>query len=186
MGVVRTGECWIIAAMSALAATPRTLWFVLAAACAGLVVASLVLTGWLDLHPCHLCIFQRLSYMLLALLFLAAGLLAARPVARWFGFLALPLAGCGAGVALYQSWLQWQPPGSISCMGGQPSLIERLVEWLGQIQPELFLATGFCEEAELTILKLSLANWSALGFIACLGLGYLAWRPRRERRIFKT
>jgi disulfide bond formation protein DsbB len=69
-------------------------------------------------------------------------------------------------VATYQSWLQAQPPGSISCVGGEPGLIERLVEWLGQQLPELFLATGFCEEAELSILGLSLANWALLSFAA--------------------
>jgi disulfide bond formation protein DsbB len=53
-------------------------------------------------------------------------------------------------------------------MAGEPSQIERLVEWLGQLQPELFLATGFCEEAELSILGLSLANWALVSFSAFL------------------
>jgi disulfide bond formation protein DsbB len=166
--------------------SPRGLWLLLATGCAGLVVASLVLTSWQNLHPCHLCIFQRLAYLLLACIGLVAGLLVPRPAARWVGFLALPLAATGLAVAAYQSWLQAQPPGSVSCMGGDPGLIERVVEWLGQLSPELFLATGFCEEAELTILKLSLANWSALGFAACLVLGYRAWRPVPERRLFKS
>jgi disulfide bond formation protein DsbB len=166
--------------------TPRRLWLLLAAVCAGLAGASLALTAWLNLHPCHLCIFQRLLYLLLAGVGLAAGLLLPRPVARWIGFLSLPLAAGGVATAAYQSWLQAQPPGSISCAVGEPGLIARLVEWLGQLQPELFLATGFCEEVELTILKLSLANWSVLGFAACLALGYRAWRPIRERRLFKS
>ena len=166
--------------------SPRTLWLILAGGSAGLVIASLVLTAWQNLHPCHLCIFQRLLYMLLAGIGLAAGLLQPRPVGRWVGFFSLPLAAWGLGVASYQSWLQMQPPGSISCVGGNPSLIERWVEWLGSISPELFLATGFCEEAEMTILGLSLAQWSVLGFAACLFLAYRAWRPARERRIFRT
>jgi disulfide bond formation protein DsbB len=165
--------------------TPRQLWLSLAALSAGLAGASLVLTLWLDLQPCHLCIFQRLLYLLLAGIGLAAGLLPRR-AARWVGFLALPLAAAGLAVAAYQSWLQAQPPGSISCVGGEPGLIEGLVESLGQLQPELFLATGFCEQVDLTILKLSLANWSVLGFAACLALGYLAWRPIRERRLFRS
>lgn len=172
--------------MQAPTFSPRTLWLILAGGCTSLVVASLVLTAWQNLHPCHLCIFQRLLYMLLAGIGLAAGLLQPRPVGRWVGFFSLPLAAWGLGVAGYQSWLQMQPPGSISCVGGNPSLIERWVEWLGGISPELFLATGFCEEAEMTILGLSLAQWSVLGFAACLILAYRAWRPARERRIFRT
>jgi protein dithiol:quinone oxidoreductase len=166
--------------------TPRQIWLLLAGLCAVLVVASLVLTTWFSLHPCHLCIFQRLVYLLLAAVGLMAGLLAPRPATRWVGFLALPLAAGGLMVAVYQTWLQAQPAGSVSCVGGNPGLLERLVEWLGHWQPELFLATGFCADVEMTILKLSLANWSVLGFTACLVLAYRAWRPIPERRLFKS
>ncbi len=165
--------------------TPRRLWLLMAGAAAVLTVASLALTAWQNLHPCHLCIFQRLLYLLLAGVGLVAGLLAPRPAARRVGFLAIPLAAGGLAVALYQSWLQAQPAGSVSCVGGELGLIERLVEWLGQLRPELFLATGFCEEVEMTILKLSLANWSVLGFAVCLALAYRAWRPIPERRLFR-
>ena len=166
--------------------TSRDLWLILAAFCAVIAIASLVLTSWLNLHPCHLCIFQRLLYMLLAGVGLAAGLLAPRPAARWAGIASMPLAATGLAVALYQTWLQMQPPGSVSCVGSDPGWIERLVEWLARLQPELFLATGFCEQAEWTLLKLSLANWSVLGFSLCLVLGYRAWRTPPERRIFRT
>jgi disulfide bond formation protein DsbB len=164
---------------------PRGLWLLLAATCAGVFVVSLVLTAWHDLNPCHLCIFQRLVYLLLAVIALAAGWLLPNPAGRWIGFFTIPMAAGGVAVAVYQSWLQWQPPGSVNCVGGDPSLIESLVESLGGLLPELFLATGFCEEAELTILGLTLANWSALGFSACLALAYRAWRPIPERRLFR-
>ena len=109
---------------------PRTLWLALAAGGAALALASLVLTSWLGLHPCHLCIFQRLLFMLIAALSLAA-LALAGPRSRWLsGGLVLGLAALGVVVASYQTWLQAQPPGSISCVGGQPGLIERLVEGL--------------------------------------------------------
>lgn len=166
--------------------TPRRLWALLTLFCAGLFVASLVLTAWHDLHPCHLCIFQRLLYLLLAGIGLFAWTLSPHPAGRWAGFLVLPVAAGGLAVAAYQSWLQWQPPGSISCVGGEPGLIERLVESLGRGVPELFLATGFCDEAELVIFGLTLANWSALGFAACLALAYRAWRPMPERRLFRS
>lgn len=134
-------------------------------AATALVAGSLILSARLDLHPCHLCIFQRLLFIKLAFL----GLLAFFLSGLWqklAGALTLPLSAVGLGVATYQSWLQAQPPDSISCVGGEPGLIERLVEWLGQQVPELFLATGFCEEAELSILGLSLANWALLSFAA--------------------
>jgi protein dithiol:quinone oxidoreductase len=141
----------------------RFIWLFIALAAIFLVLGSLVLTVWLDLHPCHLCIFQRILFMLIALLALLAFFVSG-VAGRVAGFVNLPIAGLGVGVAAYQTWLQAQPPGSISCVAGEPSLIERLVEWLGQLSPELFLATGFCEEAELSILGLSLAHWSLLSF----------------------
>jgi disulfide bond formation protein DsbB len=153
--------------------TSRFLWLSLAMAAAGLVAGSLILTAWLDLHPCHLCIFQRLLFMKLVVL----GLLAFFLAGAWrklAGALTLPIAALGIGVASYQSWLQAQLPGSISCVAGEPGMIERLVEWLGQRMPELFLATGFCEEKELEILGLSLANWALVSFSAFLVLALWA------------
>ncbi len=164
--------------------TPRILWSLLAAGCFALVTASLVLTHWLDLHPCHLCIFQRLLFMALAMSGSLAAWQASRMAGRIAGLLTLPLAAGGIGVAAYQSWLQAQPAGSISCMAGEPGLIEGVVEWLGQRVPQLFLATGFCEQAELTVLGMTLANWALAAFIACLlaaAGALLRDRPARSR-----
>ncbi|WPL17003.1 disulfide bond formation protein B [Thiorhodovibrio winogradskyi] len=167
---------------------PRPVWILLALITAATALASLVLTPWLDLDPCHLCIFERTLFMLLALL---ATLTAAlwRPdwrrfVARASALLFLALAALGSGVAAYQSWLQWQPVDTISCIGGPPGPIERLVEWLGQQMPALFLASGFCEDTELVILGLSLANLAFVVFGAALAAGIWAlwrgWRPSQE------
>lgn len=167
--------------------TPRLTWTLLAFTTAAVALASLILTPWLGLEPCHLCIFQRTLFMLMALL---AGLTTALSHPGWRGLgarlsalLFLGLAALGSGVAADQSWLQWQPMGDVSCIGGQPGLIERLVEWLGQQMPSLFLASGFCEDKQLVILGLSLANWAFLVFVAALAAGAWAlwrgWRPTR-------
>lgn len=168
--------------MSLRSLSPRILWLLLGGASLLLVIASLVLTATLDLHPCHLCIFQRLLFMLLGVLGMLAAWRAERRSGMAIGLSIPPLAAWGAGVAAYQSWLQAQPAGSISCMSGAPSLIERLVEWLGQIQPDLFLATGFCEEAELVILGMTLANWSLLAFAASLIVAVRALLSTRRAR----
>ena len=148
----------------------RTVWLGIGLVAAGLATASLVLTPWLDLHPCHLCIFQRLLFMLLAAAALTA---AAGHCERAAGGLVGLLAAAGIVTAGYQSWLQLQEAGSVSCVGGDPDLVERVVEALGQVSPTLFLATGFCADEELVILGLSLANWAFLAFLACLAAA--AW-----------
>jgi disulfide bond formation protein DsbB len=160
---------------------PRPIWSLLAVGSVALVAGSFVLTDWFNLHPCHLCIFQRLLFMKLGVLFLLAAWLSPRRAAAWAGLLSLPVAAGGITVAAYQSWLQLQPPGSVSCMSSEPSMIERLVEWLGRIQPDLFLATGFCEEAELSILGLSLANWALVSFTGFFGAS--VWALLRGRKV---
>lgn len=146
----------------------------MAGGCALAVASSFVLTDWLALNPCHLCIFQRLLFMMLTVLALGAGLAGAGGLGRLLGIVTLPVSASGVGVAAYQSWLQLQPPGSVSCVAGTPGVIERWVEWLGQQAPTLFMATGFCEDEGALILGLSLANWAFVGFALCLGAGVLA------------
>jgi disulfide bond formation protein DsbB len=80
------------------------------------------------------------------------------------------VAATGIGTASYQSWLQLQPVGSVACIGSELGPIERLVEWLGQQLPSLFLATGFCDDAALVIFGLSLVHWALLAFVAMFGL----------------
>lgn len=148
--------------------SPTAWWLILALASAVLVAGSLLLTAALDLQPCYLCIFQRLLFMILVVVGLAAVFSASTGLRRAVGVLGLPIALLGAGTAAYQSWLQRQPVDTVSCLSGEPGLIERLVEWLGQFSPGLFLATGFCEDDGLVILGLTLANWSLLAFLAAL------------------
>ena len=148
--------------------TTRQLWFLLAAGCLGSVAGSLALTAWLDLHPCHLCVFQRLLFMGLAVLGLLAGLFGCRPAARAAGAFVMLIAASGAAVAGYQSWLQAFPVSTISCGASTPGVIETFVDRLGDWLPALFLATGSCVDEELVILGLSLANWSAFAFVGSL------------------
>lgn len=146
----------------------KSAWLALGLSSAGLVGGSFLLTAGYDLQPCYLCIFQRLLFMLLAAVCLVAAVTTSDRLGRAVGALGLPIALLGAGTAAYQSWLQRQPVDTVSCLGGEPGLIERLVEWLGQLLPGLFLATGFCEDDGLVILGLTLANWSLLAFLAAL------------------
>lgn len=165
---------------------PRLLWFILAGATAGIAILSLILTLALDLEPCHLCIFQRLVFMLLAILATLTALLW-RPGRRrhWPPALSfLAFATLGAGVAAYQSWLQWQAsnPNPLSC-GGSLGPLEQLVEWLGQQLPLLFLATGACEDRQWILLGLSLANWSLIAFVSFTLMGIWALRISRYPKV---
>jgi protein dithiol:quinone oxidoreductase len=149
--------------------THRQVWLLIAVGSAALALASILLTEWLALAPCHLCIFQRLLYMLIAPLALIAAFTTglARRVA---GVLIAMTAAGGAATAGFQSWLQAQPEGSVSCLGPDMGPIERFVEWLGMQQPTLFMATGFCEDKALVIFGVALAGWALLCFVSIFAL----------------
>lgn len=138
---------------------------------AGLVAAGLVIGELFRLQPCPLCIFQRVLYILLTFFALSGW---AMPAGRkmWSG-LAWLTAGGGLSTALYQSWLQLAPDVSRECGFGEPTLIERLVDWLGMQWPAMFMATGFCSSKDWLFLGLSMANWSAVCFSGFLLLS--AW-----------
>lgn len=155
--------------------SPRRIWLGMALASAGLAVASVVLTILLHLHPCYMCIFQRLMFMLLVPLTLVAALAGSRGIRLSAGILSLLTAAAGGGVAGYQIWIQAQPNAMFSCTGTEtPSFIEHLVSWLGDQVPTLFLADGNCGDKALVILGLSLAAWSFVTFSCFLLAGLWA------------
>lgn len=159
----------------------RVLTLVMAAGSLLLVVLSVIMTQLWNLNGCYLCMFQRLLFL---------GILLALLVACWrwpqrgttlaMLAIALLIALWGVGVAVYQSWLQWFPQLELSCGAGSQNFMDITVEWLGRLWPTLFMATGLCEDDTFKILWLSLANWSALSFLAvsagCTGLLWVRLR----------
>ena len=136
----------------------------------GLGLLAVLLAVALRLEACHLCIFQRLLYFVIGASFFVAFLVWERHVLR---LLALVSAGAcslwGICVAAKQSWLQWFPASGFTCSAIEPSFTEHLVDWLGELSPTFFMATGFCGNKDLVILGFSLSNWSFLvlaGFFA--------------------
>lgn len=157
---------------------PLRAWFAtLALGTLGLVVAGLELQQLYRLAPCPFCIFQRLLYIVIGLVALLGVVL---PAGRlpWAALIAALAAG-GAAVAGYQSWMQAFPHLATECGYSDPTLIERLVNWLGMQWPSLFLATGFCTSREWELLGLSMANWSFLVFLGIVGYAVLLMRSKQ-------
>lgn len=156
---------------------PVRAWFAaLGLGCLGLVAVGMELQALLRLAPCPLCIFQRLLYILIGLLGLAGW---AWPGLRqaWAGMIAV-LGLAGFGVAAFQSWMQAFPELATECGYTDPSLIERLVDWLGMQLPSLFLATGFCTTRDWEMFGLSMANWSVPIFAGIVGYAVLLAKRR--------
>lgn len=149
--------------------SPRLGFALIAIAAAGLVGTGLVIGEWMRLNPCPLCIFQRVLYLLVAF-WAVPGILLPGARRLWAGLIAATSAG-GMATAIYQTWMQLNPEAvSTVCGAGEPSLIERLVDWLGMQWPYMFMATGFCTTKEY-ILGFTMANWSIVCFLGFLIVG---------------
>jgi disulfide bond formation protein DsbB len=155
-------------------------WLAIVLMSTALVAGSFIMVAWLKLEPCPLCIAERTLFMLMGGVGLIA-LFAYRNVAgRIAGGLTLLTALTGAGVAGYQVWLQHQPEAMFTCGGGDPNLIERIVDWLGKLSPALFAAPGVCQDTALLIFGYSLAVWALVAFAASALLG--VWALLRSGR----
>ena len=114
------------------------------------------------LDPCPLCIFQRMSYLAVALLELLAAVLSPRASSRWLGGLVLLSALTGAGIAGWHVWLQMNPQG-MSCGPGLATMLENFP--LTEVLPKVFRGSGDCSESAWRLLGMTIADWSLLWFV---------------------
>ena len=154
----------------------RSAFALLATASLGLLAAGLLVGELAKLQPCHLCNLQRLIYLVLAF-FALCGVLLPDWRRLWSFLVALAAAG-GVVAAVQQSWMQYAPQLATECGFGDPSLTEQLINWLGVKWPAMFMVTGFCTVKDWVFLGLSLANWSALCFLALAGVAF--WQVLRR------
>ncbi len=136
------------------------------AACLGLLGFGLYVQYALGEEPCPLCIFQRVAYMGLAILFAAAALHGpGRPGAALYGVLQVLTAGTGAAIAARHVWIQSLPPDRIpECGPGLAYMVERLP--FVQMLEKVLRGSGECANAAWSFLGLSMAGWSLAWFAA--------------------
>lgn len=134
--------------------------------CAGLVGASFYVQHVLLVEPCPLCMIQRYTYLLLAIVFFAAALPGPRPgVQRGLLVLALVLVVAGGGVAAYQSRLQLFPVAqAATCAPSLSYMIDTLP--MNELIGRLFRAHGDCSDTSFKIFGLTLAQLSLAAFTA--------------------
>lgn len=158
----------------------RTLFLLGFAACAGLLAYAIYLQLHAGLEPCPLCIFQRVAFAALGLVFLVGGLHAPRGAAarRGYGVLGLLAALAGVAVAGNHVRLQHLPPDQVpSCGPGLDYMMEAMPV-TGVIR-KVMTGSGECANVDWSFLSLSMPAWSLLWFIG-LGVlvGYAAFRRR--------
>jgi disulfide bond formation protein DsbB len=141
------------------------------AACAALLAYALFLQFSRGLMPCPFCIFQRIAFAALGLVFLLGGLHAPKAAGarRSYGILAALAALVGAGIAGRHVWVQLFPPPIPSCGAGLEFMMETMS--ITGIIRKVLTASGDCSAIDWTFLGLSMPAWSLLWFVA---LGFWA------------
>jgi disulfide bond formation protein DsbB len=131
---------------------------------------------FLGLHPCPLCLMQRLCVFLLMLL-MGVSLVTLKR-AHIISLLQIIISLFGLYFSLRQLWLQSLPAGTApACMPGLDILIHYF-PWQSVVH-ELFWGSADCAEVTWRLWGLTMPGWSALYFLfmALMGL-FLALRTR--------
>ncbi len=160
--------------MRMLEAVPRR-WVNLGGflACGGLLGFAYYLQFFRDLEPCPLCILQRVAFIALGVLFLAAAIHnPGRPGSRVYGLLIMLAGLAGIVTAARHLWLQNLPPDHVpDCGPGLEYMLEvfPLTETLRMV----FTGAGECAEVVWSLLGLSVPGWALVWFVLLTAVGLL-------------
>lgn len=145
--------------------------------CAGLLGFAYFLQFRENLDPCPLCIFQRLAFISLGVVFLLAALHhPGRIGSRVYGVF-IALSGLiGAGIAARHLWLQHLPPDRVpECGPGLDYMLE--VFPLTETLRMAFTGSGECADIVWSFLGLSMPGWTLFWYLVLAVTGLLVnWR----------
>jgi disulfide bond formation protein DsbB len=164
--------------MKALVELPRR-WFNAGGfvLCAGLLGFAYFLQFHEDLDPCPLCIFQRLAFISLGLVFLLAALHHPQRIGSRIYGVFIALSGLiGAVIAGRHLWLQHLPPDQIpECGPGLDYMLE--VFPLTETLRMAFTGSGECADIVWSFLGLSMPGWTLFWYLVLGITGLLVnWR----------
>jgi disulfide bond formation protein DsbB len=152
--------------------------------CAGLLGYAIFVQLQLGIEPCPLCIFQRIAFAALGLLFLLGALHGPRSAGgrKLYGILAFLAAAVGAGISTKHVSVQLFPDPMASC--GPP--LSFLRETLGpfEVLRRVLTGTGDCGNIDWRFLGLSMPMWCLICFVLlALFALYAGFKSRRRTLI---
>ena len=136
------------------------------ALCVGLLGFALYTEKVGGLLPCPLCIFQRVAFMALGIVFLLGGLHGPKSASwrRGYGVLALLAAGAGIAISGRHVWLTQLPADQVpACGPGLDYMLEAMP--LDSVIRQVLTASGECANVDWSLLGLSMPAWSLLWFV---------------------
>ncbi|MBR9912180.1 MAG: disulfide bond formation protein B [Gammaproteobacteria bacterium] len=146
--------------------------------CVGLILIALYFQYGMDMHPCPLCITQRIFVIAAGLVALLAALHNPARLGRClYSLLGIVCAAVGGAVALRHVWLQSLPEDQVpACGPGLGYMLENFP--LQQALSLLLQGDGNCADVSWSLLGLSMPAWVAVCFAGLIGI--YAWQMLRK------
>lgn len=160
--------------MNPFRASFRTQFLLGFVACAGLLAYAFYAQLHDGLEPCPLCIFQRVAFVALGLVFLLGALHAPAGRARSvYGVLALLAAGVGAAISAQHVRLQHLPPDQVpTCGPGLDYMLDAMP--ISGVIRKVLTGSGECANIDWSFLGLSMPAWTLVCFVLLAGWAALA------------
>ncbi len=167
--------------MNLLTLQPRTAYLLCAATCAALLAYAFYEQFAANVEPCPLCILQRLGFIGLFLVSVAAAIHdPAMKARRIYGALALLCAGGGLAVAVRHVWVQHFPPPTAGCGAPLSYLLDSLP--LAEALKKAFTGTAECSEVNWAFAGLSMPEWTLMIYaVMCFAAYWFGLRPLGPR-----
>jgi disulfide bond formation protein DsbB len=151
--------------------------------CMALLAYAYFVQFQLGIEPCPLCIFQRLAFIAMGLVFLVGAIHAPRASGRrLYGLLVFVGAAFGVGIAAYHLWVQHLGPDPMAgCTPGWNYMVENYslkYAWSKTIE-HAFTGHADCGEVNWTFLGLAMPFWTLVCY-ALIGAGAM-WAGFRRR-----
>lgn len=143
-----------------------------AVVCAALLGYALYAQYRMFLDPCPLCIFQRVVFIVMGIVFLLGALHGPKGWGRKvYGVLAFFVAAIGMGIAGRHVWLQNLPADQVpACGPGLDYMLEAFP--VGKTLSMVFTGSGECANVDWSFLGLSMPAWVLVWYVL-LGVGAL-------------
>jgi len=137
--------------------------------CASAIGVALYFQHVMGLEPCPLCIFQRISILVLGIIFLVGMLHGPLGMTRRvYGALLTATTLAGMGIAIRHLWLQYGPHEELGCGPGLEYMLETMP--LQEVIQDVLKGTGDCGEIVWSLFGISIPGWTLLLLLVLLGI----------------
>lgn len=148
--------------------------------CCILIASAIYIEETAKLEPCALCIFQRVTFAILALLFLIGSILKLKqPIRRYYHLFVALIAFIGIYLAGKQIWLEHLPPNKVPTCGASLKYLFQILPAHKALQVAL-QGSGSCAKVTWRLLGFSIPTWSLLFFILLAALAI--WQAFRNKK----